>query len=81
MSGGGLPAEIWARFMKAAHRNIPVASLPGYSSGFFSPSPPSYAPPAQIPPPATVDHRPQAPVRPESGTMDSWLLDRLFGRR
>jgi penicillin-binding protein 1A len=83
MTGGGLPAEIWARFMKTAHRNSPVASLPGYSPGFFSPSPGSYAPPppAHIPPPATVDHRPQAPVRPESGTMDSWLLDRLFGRR
>jgi len=83
MTGGGLPAEIWARFMKAAHRSFPVASLPGYSSGFFSPGPGSFAPvpPAQMPPPATVDHRPQAPVRPESGTMDSWLLDRLFGRR
>jgi penicillin-binding protein 1A len=82
MTGGGLPAEIWARFMKAAHRNMPIASLPGHSGGFFSPSPGTYAsPPAQIPPPASVDHRPQAPARPEAGTMDSWLLDRLFGRR
>jgi penicillin-binding protein 1A len=82
MTGGGLPAEIWARFMKAAHRNIPVASLPGYSGGFFAPSAGTYAPaPSRVPPPATVDHRPQGPVRPESGTMDSWLLDRLFGRR
>jgi hypothetical protein len=68
--------------MKAAHRNMPIASLPGHSGGFFSPSPGTYAsPPAQIPPPASVDHRPQAPARPEAGTMDSWLLDRLFGRR
>ncbi|MDT3684887.1 MAG: penicillin-binding protein 1A [Pseudorhodoplanes sp.] len=80
MTGGGLPAEIWARFMKAAHRNVPIASLPGLSSGFFSPSP--YAAPQAATPPATMtEHRPQAPVRPESGTMDSWLLDRLFGRR
>jgi penicillin-binding protein 1A len=77
MTGGGLPAEIWARFMKAAHRNTPVASLPGVSSGFFSLSP---APPHAAPPAMTA-HRPQAPVRPEAGTMDSWLLDRLFGRR
>lgn len=80
MTGGGLPAEIWARFMKAAHRATPVAGLPGYSSGLFSPSPVTYAP-AQIPPPASGDHRRHAPVRPEAGTMDSWLLDRLFGRR
>jgi penicillin-binding protein 1A len=28
-SGGGLPVEIWSRFMTAAHRGIPVAGLPG----------------------------------------------------
>jgi penicillin-binding protein 1A len=85
ITGGGLPAEIWARFMKAAHRNVPVASLPGLSSGFVSPSPGAYAPPAphaSMPPPSTVaNHRPPSSVRPEAGTMDSWLLDRLFGRR
>ncbi len=27
-TGGGLPVEVWTRFMKAAHQNIPVASLP-----------------------------------------------------
>lgn len=83
MTGGGMPAEIWARFMKAAHRNVPVASLPGSSSGFFSPSPAPYtSPQVSMPPPSTVaNHRPPTPVRPEAGTMDSWLLDRLFGRR
>lgn len=82
MTGGGLPAEIWARFMKTAHRNVPTASLPGLSGGFVSPAPaagPSVLP-AHAPPPAPGGHRPQA-VRPESGTMDSWLIDRLFGRR
>jgi len=84
MTGGGLPAEIWARFMKAAHRSVPVASLPGLSGGFLSPSPGTHTPTPQasMPPPGTIaDHRSPTSVRPQSGTMDSWLLDRLFGRR
>ena len=28
-TGGGLPVEVWTRFMKAAHQNVPVADLPG----------------------------------------------------
>ena len=28
-TGGGLPVEIWTRFMKAAHQGVPVAALPG----------------------------------------------------
>ena len=28
-SGGNLPVEIWSRFMKAAHANVPAAALPG----------------------------------------------------
>lgn len=80
-TGGGLPAEIWARFMKAAHRNIPVAGLPGTPGNVFTPTPAAGAslPPVHVSQPARVDHRPQA-VRPEAGTMDSWLIDRLFGR-
>ena len=27
-TGGGLPAEIWTRFMTAAHHGVPVAALP-----------------------------------------------------
>src|ERR1700749_3938489 len=27
-TGGGLPVEIWTRFMKAAHQGVPVAGLP-----------------------------------------------------
>ncbi len=27
-TGGGLPVEVWTRFMKAAHQGVPVASLP-----------------------------------------------------
>jgi penicillin-binding protein 1A len=36
-TGGGLPVEIWTRFMKAAHQGVPVASLPNSQApGFFS---------------------------------------------
>ena len=35
--GGGLPVEIWARFMRAAHQGVPVASLPtSQAPGFFA---------------------------------------------
>jgi penicillin-binding protein 1A len=122
MTGGGLPAEIWGRFMKSAHRDLPVANLPGsfpghatYSapamhgpqSGLQSNLPPMNVPqtgaqpvnlqsvntqPTQAtPPPPVTQARPPAPyperrapqpgVRPEAGTMDSWFLDRMSGRR
>ena len=36
-TGGGLPVEIWSRFMKAAHQGVPVATLPNSQApGFFS---------------------------------------------
>jgi penicillin-binding protein 1A len=36
-TGGGLPVEIWTRFMKAAHQGVPVAALPNsQAAGFFS---------------------------------------------
>lgn len=28
-TGGGLPVEVWTRFMKVAHDNVPVVDLPG----------------------------------------------------
>jgi penicillin-binding protein 1A len=32
-TGGGLPVEVWSRFMKAAHQGVPVASLPRSQAG------------------------------------------------
>jgi penicillin-binding protein 1A len=122
MTGGGLPAEIWGRFMKIAHRDLPIASLPGSLAGSAPyASPPAHGlqsnvPPMSVPqtnmqpvslqpsaqpasaamptpppppvaqarPPAShyVERRPPQPgVRPEAGTMDSWFLDRMSGRR
>src|SRR6266446_6506208 len=31
-TGGGLPIDIWSRFMKAAHQGVAVAALPGLSA-------------------------------------------------
>ena len=36
-TGGGLPVEVWTRFMRAAHQGVPVAALPdSQAGGFFS---------------------------------------------
>ena len=77
-TGGGLPVEIWSKFMRSAHQGAPIAGLPGVSSGLLSAdlSPPWARPPAASP-------GPEAQVRPAAagGGIDSWLIDRLFGRR
>jgi penicillin-binding protein 1A len=44
LTGGGLPVDVWSRFMKAAHQGAPVAQLPGVAAV------PSYPAPAAIPP-------------------------------
>jgi len=87
ITGGGMPVEIWSKFMRAAHQGVPVAYLPGTTSGPFA----GFSPFASSPfagaggppglPPAPIPN-PDAAVRPTpaAGTMDNWLLDRLFGR-
>ena len=85
MTGGGLPVEVWSRFMKAAHKGVPPAELPGVGNRF--PAPPAEMPPdpQPSPPPAVVASRnsggPSArPVAAQPQGLDSWLMDRLFGR-
>jgi penicillin-binding protein 1A len=78
-TGGGLPVEIWSRFMKVAHQNISPAELPGVSGR-------SPVTPAPVPPAVVANNRPPAPVgnapRPQqSEGLDSWLINTLFGRR
>ena len=67
-TGGGLPVEIWSRFMKAAHQGVPVAGLPGLSSG---PLIAGLLPPfgARSPPPAPPQRG--SPVRPRRPTAAS----------
>ena len=91
MTGGGLPSEIWARFMKNAHRNVPIASLPGVHGGIALPYPGSqnYGQSASMPlgsidkpvPPGSIPGRATPASASRNDGMDSWLLDRLLGRR
>ena len=39
-TGGGLPVEIWSRFMKAAHQGIAPTALPGLGGGWLGSAPP-----------------------------------------
>jgi penicillin-binding protein 1A len=75
-SGSGLPVDIWNRFMRGVHQNVPVVDLPGgqSESGW-----------GQTVPPGNVDY--QSPDNPQSNSnsggfaLDRWLIDKLFGRR
>jgi penicillin-binding protein 1A len=71
-TGSGLPVDIWNRFMRTAHQNLPVVELPSYQENAFG----RPLPPGTIEAPA-----PSAP-EPQSGfTLDRWLIDKIFGRR
>src|SRR5258706_3738036 len=86
-TGGGLPVEVWTRFMRAAHQGVAVAGLPGLQAGFFSnlvQAVSQASAPVNAASPASAAGRPaptRTSVRPESGAgLDGWLMDRLFGR-
>jgi len=76
--GGGVPVEIWSRFMRAALAGTAPTALPGVAPGFAEPG--WFSPPAAVPPPAPPDAQSDS-RRDNSGGLDSWLLDKLFGRR
>jgi penicillin-binding protein 1A len=76
MTGGGLPVDVWSRFMKTAHLGVAIADLPGLrGSGASLPS----APVAAARPGATQE--PARPLPPDGVPLDRWFIDRLFGRR
>ena len=72
-TGSGLPVDIWNRFMRAAHQNLPVVELPGgYAEAGFG----------RALPPSTVEEQAPAAPREQGGfALDRWLIDKLFGRR
>jgi penicillin-binding protein 1A len=94
-TGGGLPVEVWSRFMKTAHEGVPVAALPNAQAGWglsnlaqisSQVSPPTQAAPGPAPtqPSYNGGYRPPPPTRanarPEAAAgLDGWLMDRLFG--
>jgi penicillin-binding protein 1A len=87
-TGGGLPVEVWTRFMRSAHQGVPVAGLPGLQAGSFFSSflqaTTQASTPVNAPLPASAAGRPaptRTSVRPEAGAgLDGWLMERLFGR-
>ncbi|MGY8668418.1 penicillin-binding protein 1A [Bradyrhizobium sp. UFLA05-109] len=84
-TGGGLPVEVWSRFMRTAHEGVPVAALPNSQVGWGLSNLAQAASQVSAPtPPAPVNNtRPpttRANVRPEPAAgLDGWLMDRLFG--
>ena len=83
-TGGGLPVDIWSRFMRVAHQGVAVAALPGLTG---APSFASAMPNAALPG-APADGQVSTPVggqavrpQPIDRGLDGWFLDRLFGRR
>ena len=76
-----MPVEIWSRFMRTALAGIAPTALPGVvpglgDNGWFNFPAPAAAPP----PPAEVASQPNNRSN-DSGGLDLWLLDKLFGRR
>jgi penicillin-binding protein 1A len=81
--GGGLPVEIWSRFMKTAHQGVPPSTLPGLSDAGWLNQTPS----AQPLPPRGIDETGSGAANDRGGQrnkggdgLDFWLLDKLFGR-
>jgi penicillin-binding protein 1A len=74
--GGGLPVEIWSRFMKAAHQGVVPTALPGLDGGGWL----NAAQPAQSPEGAISGAAAENRQQSNQGGLDSWLLDKLFGR-
>lgn len=90
-TGGGLPVEVWSRFMRIAHEGVPVAALPSSPGGWglsnLAQAASQVSPPTAVAPgPAAANtggYRPpptHANARPEAAAgLDGWLMDRLFG--
>ena len=76
-TGGGLPVEIWSRFMRVAHQGLAPSPLPGLAgAGWMAPPPPPQSVSGGVPGPAA-----RAPHSLTAAVSNVWLLDRLFGRR
>jgi penicillin-binding protein 1A len=77
--GGGLPVEIWSRFMRAAHAGMAPAALPGLDTGWSAPSlQPGFS--AALGPAAGNRSDQLSRQQSDAGGLDTWLLDKLFGR-
>ena len=80
--GGGVPVEIWSRFMRTALAGTAPTALPGIADGAWFNPPPAFAPPAPFAGDSSqATNRQESGRQESSGGLDSWLLDKLFGRR
>jgi penicillin-binding protein 1A len=84
-TGGGLPVEVWTRFMREALKGAAPQPLPGGWSG--GPATIAEARPRgetavmTTMPGATQRPPTRTAARPEAASgLDGWLMDRLFGR-
>ncbi len=75
--GGGVPVEIWSRFMRTASSGQAPTPLPGLAEPSWFGTP--FNAPAAAPPAAVAEQ--PSPRSEGGGGLDSWLLDKLFGRR
>jgi penicillin-binding protein 1A len=92
-TGGGLPVEVWTRFMRAAHQGVAVASLPNsqiagpslaqMAAQISAPSAPTTYAPTTYAPSSANGGRPaptRTAARPDAAAgLDGWLINRLFG--
>ena len=62
--------------MQAAHQGVAPAALPGLGGGWLNTVPP----PARQSPEGAAADTGQRNSGGNGGTLDSWLLDKLFGR-
>jgi len=72
VTGGGLPAEIWAEVMGRVHQGLPARALPMIT-------PEQMPRPAPAPLPVPQPGRPTADRPPRSGAIES-VLESIFGR-
>ena len=81
-TGGGLPVDIWSRFMQTAMRGIAPTPLPGLAGGGWTSGVPVANIPAYAGPPPSPPRypAPQAGGGSRNSGLDFWLLDKLFGR-
>ncbi len=80
--GGGLPVEIWSRFMRTAHQGLAPSALPGLNEGgWFTPPAPVQAQAPRGSDETGAGAAAERGNQRNSGGLDFWLLDKLFGRR
>jgi penicillin-binding protein 1A len=72
-TGGGLPVDIWSRFMRVAHQGAPVVALP---SAVERP----VDPPVGAREPAGAGAQEDAGASAPQTSLDAWLLEHLFGQ-